>query len=217
MHWLRQWRKERNMTAAGLAKQVRRWGGGCSETLIDILEGGGVTHPEIAERIAAATCCTPAQRESIMPEKYRGMNRRQRRRLYAQQEEDRLDLLSAMRTVKRAKEPKKPGKEQKKPGKGPEKPAKDKPEQSNTRAIVKIGRDGRELARYRSTSEAAIANDVEPKTIRYKCQRREAGAQSSFVRHGATWLYAKEWDEMDACARSQYVYIPKGRRRKNAE
>lgn len=202
MHWLKEWRKARGLTAAQLAAQVRSLGGGCSEALIVILEGGGVTHPEIAERIAALTGCTQTQKGLIVPKKYRGMNRAQLEHLRAERERERAELLAALCTVK--------------PKEKAEKPKSSTAGRYGNKEIVKISRDGRELARYHSTELAAVEEEMAPSTIRDKCRRGASGARSAFTRHGATWLYAKDWDAMDEKARADFAALAKKEGRKRA-
>ena len=69
MHWLEKWRKEMQCSREQLAKEV-----GCSEYLIWILENQrkGVTHKNIANRIAEITGATVKQRDSLVHKKHRG-------------------------------------------------------------------------------------------------------------------------------------------------
>lgn len=55
-------RRERQLSRNALAKIVE-----CSETIIDIVENGGVTHPNIARRIGRVLGFTEAQTEQLMP------------------------------------------------------------------------------------------------------------------------------------------------------
>ena len=90
-HWLAQWRAEyirpdggKGISRAELARLVRTHDTGCSEKLIEILELGGITHPEIADRIARVTGASARQRDSIVHKRHR----KARRQRSAQTEDD---------------------------------------------------------------------------------------------------------------------------------
>lgn len=87
MHWLERYRMRyrrgdgrRGISRKELAQMVQTRGRsgkpesaiGCSELLIGILEMGGVTHPEIANRIAEVTGATPRQRDMLVNKIHRG-------------------------------------------------------------------------------------------------------------------------------------------------
>ena len=84
MHWLKKYRMDNRLSREQLAAKIRKparpnkpeTGIGCSAVLIEILESGdpkrGITHPEIANRIAEVTGATAEQRDSIVLEKHRG-------------------------------------------------------------------------------------------------------------------------------------------------
>lgn len=79
MHWLKAWRLgyprpdgRRGMRRKELARKVRNRDTGCSEVLIEIIEGGGITHPGIADRIASVVGATAAQRDTMVHKKHRG-------------------------------------------------------------------------------------------------------------------------------------------------
>lgn len=84
MHWLKKYRMDNRLSREQLAAKIRKparpnrpeTGIGCSAVLIEILESGdpkrGITHPEIANRIAEVTGATAEQRDSIVHQKHRG-------------------------------------------------------------------------------------------------------------------------------------------------
>lgn len=87
MHWLERYRMRyrradgrKGISRKELAQMVRKRGRsgkpesaiGCSALLIEILEMGGVTHPEIANRIAEVTGATPRQRDMLVNKIHRG-------------------------------------------------------------------------------------------------------------------------------------------------
>lgn len=81
-HWLAQWRAQyirpdgsRGISRAELARMVRTCDTGCSEKLIEILELGGITHPEIADRIARVTGASARQRDSLVHKRHRKARR----------------------------------------------------------------------------------------------------------------------------------------------
>lgn len=79
MHWLEEFRRnyrKKNgclgITEEELAHLIATRNTGCSKKLIEILEAGGITHPAIADRIAAFTGATQEQRDSLVHKKHRG-------------------------------------------------------------------------------------------------------------------------------------------------
>lgn len=85
MHWLKAWRLayirpdgKQGLSRKELAQMVRQRRTarhpeqeiGCSERLIEILEGGGITHPEIADRIAQLTGASIEQRNGLTHKKH---------------------------------------------------------------------------------------------------------------------------------------------------
>lgn len=86
MHWLKQWRSEHQLSRKQLAEKIKKPGTisnpgseiGCSELLIGILEGGGITHPLIADRIADVTGATSAQRDMLVHKIHYGTYRPQK-------------------------------------------------------------------------------------------------------------------------------------------
>ena len=87
MHWIAQFRRDYRhkngkigLTEEEMAKLVSTKNTGCSKKLIEILEAGGITHPDIADRIAHVTGATPEQRDSIVHKKHRGKKFRGRKK-----------------------------------------------------------------------------------------------------------------------------------------
>ena len=79
MHWLTKWRREyrrkdgrTGISKEELAKMVRNRDTGCSAVLIGIVENGGITHPEIARRIAKVTGATTEQYNSMVHKMHHG-------------------------------------------------------------------------------------------------------------------------------------------------
>lgn len=79
MHWLKAWRLNyqrpdgrKGLSRKELARKVRNRDTGCSESLIEIIEGGGITHPGIANRIASVVGATAEQRDTMVHKKHRG-------------------------------------------------------------------------------------------------------------------------------------------------
>ena len=73
MHWLKKWRKQyvrkdgrKGIDKKEMAALVRNRDTGCSDVLIGIVENGGITHPEIARRIARITGATVEQYNSMV-------------------------------------------------------------------------------------------------------------------------------------------------------
>lgn len=78
MHWLEKFRRKiinkdgkRGISREELASVVKLKHGKCSATLIEIIESGGVTQVNIADRIAAIAGATKAQRDSMVHESRR--------------------------------------------------------------------------------------------------------------------------------------------------
>ena len=79
MHWLKKFRRDyvkkdgtQGIDREVFASMVRRRGVGCSALLIGIVEGGGITHPNIANKIAIVAQATPEQRDSMVHPDRRG-------------------------------------------------------------------------------------------------------------------------------------------------
>ena len=79
MHWLEKFRKDfrrpdggKGISQEELAAMVRAAGTGCSEDIICIIEGGGITHPRIADAIAEVAGATRRQRDSLAHKKHHG-------------------------------------------------------------------------------------------------------------------------------------------------
>lgn len=79
MHWLEKFRREyvRKDGSVGISRKefagmVKLKYGNCSAKLIAIIEGGGITHPRIANQIAIVTGVSPALRDKMVHKNYRG-------------------------------------------------------------------------------------------------------------------------------------------------
>lgn len=78
MHWLEKFRRKFKhpngscgITREELAAMVKLKYGKCSPVLIGIIESGGITHPNIADQIAAVAGATVKQRDSMVHESRR--------------------------------------------------------------------------------------------------------------------------------------------------
>lgn len=78
--WIEEYRRRTGNSRAELARQVRRRGVGCSPELIEILELGGKTIPQIADRIALVCGATDEQYDEIVLDKHKGKRAGRRRR-----------------------------------------------------------------------------------------------------------------------------------------
>lgn len=79
MHWLKEFRLNyvqkdgtKGISREQLAAMIKLKHGKCSALLIGIVEGGGITHPNIANQIAIIAGATAAQRNSMVHKNYRG-------------------------------------------------------------------------------------------------------------------------------------------------
>lgn len=190
MHWLKEWRLNyvhkdgrKGMSRLELACKVRNHNTGCSETLIAILEGGGITHPGIADRIAAVTGATQEQRDSIVHKRHRGKWAPKKIKQYS-------DFSS---------EGKKP--QPMTPGYAP----------VNAREVVQIDKHGFEIGRFDSMSIAAANAGCSLTTVRNRCIRAMSRGTNEFYFYGCTFRFADEWDKMnleqrraDLCAGVQH-------------
>ena len=183
MHWLKEYRMENRLSREQLAAKIRKPGKpnrpetaiGCSAVLIEILESGdprrGITHPEIANRIAEVTGATAAQRDSIVHAKHRGTWTPKRKQ--------------------KAEPPKEKEPTAVAPGTAPE----------NARMVVRIDWGGYETGRYISQSDAALATGCSVMTVHNRCARKLKPGTAEFRPYGYTFRYAEEWDAMDETAR----------------
>lgn len=185
MHWLKQWRMsfERRDGRTGLsrremAKMVRVPGTisnpnkeiGCSETLIAILEGGGITHPAIANRIAEVTGATPEQRDMLVHKMHKGTWRPT-----AKTARESAKAAEAAKEIIRCSA-----------GGAP----------SNAHTVVCLDRSGSEIGRYASMVDAAYAINSTYTAVYNRCNRKLKPKTNEFSVYGCTWRLADEWDSM---------------------
>lgn len=186
MHWLKYWRlnyKRKNgklgLSRREFAEMVRVPGTianpkkeiGCSEVLIAILEGGGVTHPAIANRIAEVTGATQQQRDMLVNKIHRGTWTPAK-------------IKPAKGRGGRKIEPMQPGYEP-----------------HNARPVVKVDCYGQALQIYASIREAAADAGCRSDTVRSRCERRLSKGTNEFQTRDFTWRYAAEWYAKDREAR----------------
>lgn len=169
MHWIALFRQNYRrkdgrigITTEEMAALVRTRNTGCSKALIEILESGGITHPEIADRIAHVTGATPEQRDSIVHKIHRG-----KRRVGKKKNQD-----PAAFSIKPMKLP------------------------ENTQAVVQIGKDGREIARFASINQAARALKASTASISRRCNGEMWINSNEFKQFDSTFRFASEWDAM---------------------
>lgn len=208
MHWIEKFRREykrkdgrTGIIQEELAKMVRktkvycvREGSkrkrlrtvGCSEVLIEILEHGGITHPNIAEAIATVCGATEEQRNSIVHEKYHG-------------EWQRTDQPAKPRSNEERKK-----REEAKLNKAPK-------NEDKCKIVVQIGVDGTEMKRYKSLTDAAKNENVVISSVSIRCNHRISEHIDEFAYAGCTWRFAHEWDAMNEAQRQAEVQAARGK------
>lgn len=184
MHWLKEYRLLAprpgkrggcGITRSELAAAVRRRGVGCSPKLIDIIEHGGITHPRIANAIAAEAGATPEQRDSMVHEVHRGGWTPPKRRKRSEIKND-ADKPQPMAI-----------------GIIPE----------TARAVVQLDENGITIARFESLSAAAAAAGKSAYTVGRRCRREIGSGSNEFLGLACTWRFADEWDGMTSEQRSE--------------
>lgn len=173
MHWLTKWRREyrhkdgrTGISKEELAKLVRNRDTGCSAVLIGIVENGGITHPEIARRIAKVTGATAEQYNSMVHEMHHGGY-----------------VPNAPRKITDFKLEKKP--QPLTPGVIPE----------NAREVVCIDIAGNVVSRHPSQMEAAGKHGCSVSAVVNRCHHRISKHTSEFkLLDRITFRFADEWD-----------------------
>lgn len=172
---------------------------GCSETLIEILEGGGITHPEIANRIAQVTGASVAQRNRLVHKMHR---------------------LNELPTPPEAKERKTGKRKAAQAAKQSAAPiAMESLPPANRREVVKINIFGEEVARFHSISDAAKAEGCRSTTVFRRCRRELEKKTNEFANHDCSWRYAEIWDAMQPEERKadlQFGYFDTARKKRGA-
>lgn len=188
MHWLKYWRQNyrRSDGRIGLSRKefskmlyvpgtIKNPAAEitCSEVLIGILEGGGITHPEIADRIAEVTECTAQQRDSMVHKKHHGTWKPKPKK----QRKDKTDdgMLHP--------EPN---------GRTPR----------NARAVLKVDRSGQAVGIFLSMVAASEEMGCTVTAVLNRCNRKLSKRTDEFVPYGFTWRYADEWYNMNPDARA---------------
>lgn len=193
MHWIEKFRAEykrkdgrTGISRDELAKLVRRRKVGCSPKLIDILEHGGITHPRIANAIAAVCEADEEQRNSIVHETHRGKwtpppKPKKRSEILKEHKGDRSKLPQplAVNAVKVLPE--------------------------TAKAVVQIDLYGREMARFCSISEAAQNAGVSLGVVQNRIKHRLSDAVDEYQVADCTWRFAEEWDAMSDAERTAEV------------
>ena len=216
MHWIKKFRTEyrrkdgkTGISQAEFAKMVRRCkvycvreGSkrkrlrtvGCSEALIEIVENGGVTHPNIAEAIATVCGATEEQKRSLMHEKHWG----------GYKEAVTPQPWAEMEIVPRKKE-KKQKKEDQKAING------------NCKAVVQIDRQGNVIKRYDAMSEAAKDAHIALSSVSLRCNHLIGDETDEFSTRGCTWRFEAEWSALNEEQRNNELYLAKLRVRRKGK
>ena len=175
MHWLEKFRKScpnprggKGISRAELAAMVRLKHGKCSAVLIGILENGGITHPNIADKIAELTGASVRRRNSMVHESHRGNWRPP--------------------APERRSEAKRKGK--------PSNPRTLNIIPENARRVVALDIAGKELGRFKSMNGAAQIVGATSTAVRNRCMRLVSGHTNEFKAFDCTWRFADEWDAM---------------------
>ena len=216
MHWIKKYRKEHRLSRDALAEKVikakiDKHQVGCSGKLIDILEYGGITHPNIAAVITMVCGGTAEDFDSIVHEDYRGKWKPGQKLMFESRYNDIPDeftILTAEQKAKREEE-KRTEKTEVKPPKAVEK--------YFIKPVVKIGRDGTEEMRFASMSEAAAHANVGLITVSLRCNKKISDKTDEFKAAKCTWRFANEWDAMTEEQRAKEVKRAKKRIREERE
>jgi hypothetical protein len=214
MHWIKKWRLNyvdkygrKGLSQEDFARMVRkqkvycaREGSkrkklrtvGCSEVLIEILEHGGITHPNIAEAIATVCGATEEQKYSIMHEKHWS----------GYVDSIRPQLWGEMTLIKTKKKK--------------EKPKKDDPNyvDGKCKAVVQLDRAGNVEKRFAMMSEAAKENDVALSTVSLRCNHQIGDTTDEYCTCGRTWRFEDEWNALSEEQRKEELMLAKLRIRK---
>ena len=214
MHWIKQFRTQyqrrdgrKGISQEELAKMVRkckvyciREGSkrkklrtvGCSEALIEILEHGGITHPNIAEAIATVCGATEDQKNSIIHEKHRNGYK---------------DMVI----------PQPWGEMTLKPKPKQEKPKKEDPNwiDSKCKAVVKLNRDGEVEKRFDSMSEAAKDASIALSSVSLRCNHQIGDETDEYSTRGCTWRFESEWNALTEEQKKNEIFLAKQRVRRS--
>lgn len=218
MHWIEKYRinytdkfGRKGLTQEALAKMVRRQkvycvreGSkrkklrtvGCSERLIEILEHGGITHPNIAEAIATVCGATEDEKNSIIHEKHRNG--------YVDSAGPRLWSEMTLINTKKKKEKEKP------------KPKKEDPNyvDGKCKAVVQLDRAGNVEKRFTMMSDAAKENGVALSTVSLRCNHQIGNTTDEYSTCGRTWRFEDEWNALNEEQRKEELMLAKLRIRK---
>lgn len=206
MHWIEKFRRENGISQEEMAKLVRKCKigkkqVGCSGKLIDILECGGITAPGIAAMIVKVCGGTAEQFDSIVDEIWRGKWKPgMKADFYYKIAEEPHEFVCA---------PKEPKKEKPKV----EKPKEKKPHEDKRKSVVQIGRDGIEIMRFASVSEAAEYANVSIGSVSQRCNRIISEKTDEFKMAKCTWRFAEDWDKMTENQRAEEMRFARKRRR----
>lgn len=196
--WLREYRESAKLELDEFARVVNTYrrlakmpvNGIVSNTLVHILEVDDrtVTHPNLANAIAAVCGATPEQRDSIVAEEYRGTwtpgaNDKQlvNKAIWKVTGKIPSDMDVSMMVKQTANK------------------------QTNYmanhsciqfRTIAKVDMYGHIIETYDTVKKASIANNIGEKFIRNRCKRNVKDTPPSGIKPMFTFRYLDEWDKM---------------------
>lgn len=186
--WIEEFRRKHDLTRLELSKIC-----GVSPALICILEERprAVTHPKLANRLAAVCGATPAQRDGIVDAKHRGTYTPPEHSKLQAKLKQYMDRRSALR-AEEARSAETEGEWHHPHGS----PA--------TRAVVAVNMCGRVVARYRTATLAAEAEGLSNTTVKWRCNRKLTGGEFAGGRM-VTFRWADEWENMTEAQRADDV------------
>lgn len=189
--WITDFRERFGISLEQLGAQIRKLGAKqdpplrVSDVLLERLETepNFRTVPALADLIAEACGATAKQRDALVLEKYRGTWKPPRRR----------------KAVEPKPTPCPPGAVDPPPARPAPTPAQrpvvfSRGSGGGARQVVKLNRQGVELARYRSCGYASAICGCSEKLVQARCHRRYRFDE--FTTYGYTFRFAEEWDAM---------------------
>ena len=216
MHWIERFRKEyqrrdgrKGISQDELAKMVRkckvycvREGSkrkklrtvGCSEALIEILEHGGITHPNIAEAIATVCGATEEQKNGLMHEKHWNGYK---------------DMITPTPWGEITITPKPKEKKLKT----------DDPNwiDGKCKAVVQLDRGGNVIKRYDSMSEASKDAKLALSSVSLRCNHQIGDETDEYMARGCTWRFESEWNALTEEQKKNEIFLAKQRVRRSKE
>lgn len=192
--WIEEFRRQHNLSRLELSRIVK-----VSPELICILEEWprAVTHPKLANRLAAACGATPAQRDGIVNKIHAGTWEPDRSQKYAVRAANYLKKRAEARAaLERAREKAEAAARER--ARAAELAATRKYGGAQKRRVVLIDREGNVLKVYESVKAAAEGEKWTDANISQKCRRAVA---DEFRFSDTTFRYADEWTAMTPAQR----------------